>query len=158
MMWKKHRKSVKPSSTNSPFGLREKGRRHEEQNEQRALLIICDMHLWKWPELRMLYHVPNGGLRSKIEAAIMSALGVKSGVPDLVLPVARRGWFGAYIEMKRPGQRRKTGPMQKWWLQHLAVSGYATIVCDSAESAWQFIKWYLEGKNTIAQQMPELFE
>jgi hypothetical protein len=54
--------------------------------------------------LRMLYpagvvfHIPNGGKRGKIEAAIMKGMGVVAGVPDLcvVRPFGSVSW----IEMK----------------------------------------------------------
>lgn len=53
------------------------------------------------PELALLYHIPNGGSRHKAEAARLRAEGVRSGVPDLCLPVPRGGCHGLYIELKR---------------------------------------------------------
>ena len=54
----------------------------------------------QWPELKLLYHIPNGGTRDPIEAKHMKEQGVKRGVPDLHLPVARGKYHGLYIEMK----------------------------------------------------------
>lgn len=46
--------------------------------------------IWQHIETRLVpdafaCHVPNGGLRSKTEAAIFSGLGVVAGFPDLIL-------------------------------------------------------------------------
>ena len=43
----------------------------------------------KYPELRLLHHVPNGGSRDKVEAVNLKRAGVKPGVPDLCLPRCR---------------------------------------------------------------------
>lgn len=51
-----------------------------------------------------IYHIPNGGGRSKAEGGIFKAMGVKAGVHDLFLmvPVATRvgSFCGAYFELK----------------------------------------------------------
>lgn len=60
-----------------------------EAEEQIALFEWATLQSGRFPELALLYHVPNGGSRNKIEAARLRAQGVKSGVPDLCLPVAR---------------------------------------------------------------------
>ena len=54
----------------------------------------------QYPELKLLHHIPNGGKRDAIEAKHLKAQGVKKGVPDLCLPVARGPYHGAYIELK----------------------------------------------------------
>jgi VRR-NUC domain len=52
------------------------------------------------PEL-ICFHVPNGGLRSKADAARMKWVGVLAGVPDVVvLGLDGRAWL---IEVKAPG-------------------------------------------------------
>lgn len=48
----------------------------------------------------VFWHCPNGGKRSKIEAAIMKGLGVKPGVPDI--NAVMDGRFFA-LELKAPG-------------------------------------------------------
>ena len=65
-----------------------------EADEQIALFEWAALQSGRFPELALLYHVPNGGSRNKIEAARLRAQGVKSGVPDLCLPVARGGNSG----------------------------------------------------------------
>lgn len=62
--------------------------------------------LFRWMQVRhplawkLAYHVPNGGHRVKAVAAKLKAQGVKAGVSDICLPMARGGWFGLYIEFK----------------------------------------------------------
>jgi hypothetical protein len=48
------------------------------------------------------WHCPNGGARSKVEAAIFAGLGVKAGVADLC--ILHDGRFYA-LELKAPGGR-----------------------------------------------------
>ena len=42
-----------------------------------------------YPELELLYHIPNGGGRDAKEGRHLKEQGVKAGVPDLCLPVPR---------------------------------------------------------------------
>lgn len=94
------------------------------------------------PELRWLYHVPNGGHRSKATAGRLKAEGVKAGVPDIVLPEPCGIYHGLYIEMKR---LRGSGATDKQseWLEHLAERGYRTAVCRGWEAAAKEILSYL---------------
>ena len=72
-----------------------------ESDEQIALFDWARVMTSQIPELRLLFHIPNGGYRNKITAARMAREGVKAGVPDLFLPVSRYGKHGLFIEMKR---------------------------------------------------------
>ena len=58
------------------------GRRYREQEVQRAVVA----HL-RWRGQRDVYwfHVGNGGWRSPAEARVFAGLGVRPGVPDLIL-------------------------------------------------------------------------
>ena len=58
--------------------------------EQATLFSWASMRTYWHPELNLMFHIPNGGKRSKAEAGRFRAEGVKSGVPDICLPVARR--------------------------------------------------------------------
>ena len=64
-----------------------------ESVEQQCLFRWAAFQSGRFPELALLYHVPNGGSRKKAEAGRFRAEGVKAGVPDLCLPVARGGVF-----------------------------------------------------------------
>lgn len=112
-----------------------------EADEQKALMQWAKWQEKKYPELKLLYHCPNGGTRNKMEAANLKRQGVKAGVPDLFLPVARNGKYGMFIEMKVG--RNKCTDNQKKWIRNLLEQGYEVKVCYSCEEAIQVIKKYL---------------
>ncbi len=94
------------------------------------------------PELRSLYHVPNGGHRAKATGAALSRQGLKAGVPDMSLDVPARGFAGLRIELKRYREGH-VGDEQRVWLARLAGSGYRAVVCWGWVAAWEEILWYL---------------
>ena len=121
----------------------------EEHQEQAALI--------KWAQLVRLppapdvepgavvadyvYAVPNSGKRSPRAAGRLKAEGLKKGVWDLHLPLARGGHPGLWIEMKS-----KTGslePEQRVWGDRMKLAGHQVHVCRSAEAAIAVLKAYL---------------
>ena len=85
-----------------------------------------------YPELKLAFSIPNGGLRDKITAARLKAEGVKSGVWDIFLPVPRGRYHGMFIEMK-VGNNRLT-EMQREFRDNL-TENYQFVVCYSWEEA-----------------------
>lgn len=74
-------------------------RRNPEECVQRALvawLEMCRPDLW-------FHHTPNGGGRSRAEAGILKATGVKAGVADLQI-IDRAGRV-LWVEVKAPACR-----------------------------------------------------
>jgi hypothetical protein len=114
-----------------------------ESTEQQALFQWAAYNEAKMPELRLLHAIPNGGKRDKITAAILKGEGVKSGVPDVCLPVARQGFHGLYIEMKV--DKNKPTENQMWWMCRLSEQGYKVKVCWGWEEAKREIEAYLKG-------------
>lgn len=115
-----------------------------EGAEQAALIEWAHRASGRCPELRLLFHIPNGGSRGKVEAARFKAEGVKAGVPDLFLPVARGGYHGLFIEMKRKKGGR-VSEAQKGWITALNKQGFYAVVCYGCEDAAKTIKIYLMG-------------
>lgn len=97
------------------------------------------------PELKLLYHIPNEGKRSRAGGARMVAEGLKKGVPDICLPVARGESHGLYIELKRERSGKPT-PDQLAWMEALMAQGYAVSLCHGWLAASQVILDYLEGR------------
>lgn len=93
------------------------------------------------PELRLLHAIPNGGHRNKITAAKLKAEGVKAGVPDICLPVARGQYHGLYIELKT--QQGKLSVRQQTWLADLNDQGFKALLCRGWTTARQAIETYL---------------
>lgn len=120
-----------------------------EGQEQAALMQELQL---RYPEAyALIYHVPNGGHRVKAVAAKLKGQGVKAGVPDLVLPMARGGWFGLYIEFKaRPPFDAPVSPSQDAYLQALHRQGYLAIVCRGSIDAVEAIRAYLLQPATVA--------
>lgn len=118
----------------------------KESVEQVDLMKWAEYQSGKYPELELLHHIPNGGSRNKLEAYNLKLQGVKSGVPDLCLPVARGGYHGLYIEMKvKPN---KPSAHQKKWIENLSAQGYKAVVCYGWEEAAQIILDYMQTERT----------
>lgn len=91
----------------------------------------------------LFYHVPNGGHRDFLEGVKFKRLGVSAGVPDLVVPVARKGHHGLYIELKRQSGG-SVSDRQRWWLARLAEEGYDCYVAKGADDLILYVKNYLD--------------
>ena len=116
-----------------------------EDDEQAAVFSWAGWMQKRWPELALLFHIPNGGYRHPATAARMKALGVKPGVPDLFLPAARGNYHGLWIEMKRQ-KGGKVSPMQTAWMDSLTAQGYKAVVCHGADAAIMAITEYLDSE------------
>lgn len=104
----------------------------------------------QYPELKLMYHVPNEGKRSAATGSRLKQAGLKPGVPDIVLPVARGGYIGLYIELKYG--RNKTTEKQKMWLRNLRDQNHLTAVCYGWEQAKELIEKYLKLSPTIERR------
>ena len=114
-----------------------------EEEEQVTLFNWARMQEGKYPELKLMFHIPNGGLRSKSEAARFKRAGVKAGVPDICLPSAKGGRHGLFIELKKLTGGRASKE-QKAWIAALENAGYAASVCCGWQEASRVIMTYLE--------------
>ena len=112
-----------------------------EAEDQKSVFEWCELSKGKYPELVLLFHIPNGGSRDVREAANLKKQGVKSGVPDLFLPVARGKYHGLFIEMKASKGRLMEN--QKTWLRRLNKQGYLAVVAWGYDEAVQTIEGYL---------------
>ncbi len=91
------------------------------------------------------FAIPNGGKRSKTEAARMVAQGVRPGVPDLMIPRAAGKYHGLFIEMKREKGSTTTSD-QKAWIAALNAEGYYARVCKGFDEARETIELYMAGR------------
>ena len=113
-----------------------------EHQEQVALIEWANWNTNNYPELELLFSIPNGGRRDGRTGAKMKREGVKAGVPDLCLPVARGGYHALWLEMKA-GKGRTTAS-QDWWFDRLSKEGHQTAVCWGYEAAREVILEYLK--------------
>lgn len=122
-----------------------------EQELQIAFFEWAKWNKGKYPELRLMHHIPNGGKRNKAEAAILKAVGVRSGVPDVFLPEARGIYHGLYIELKSPGERPRSD--QTEFLQSLREAGYFACICDRLDDVIKITQRYKSGYRRKKQRM-----
>lgn len=115
---------------------------NSEEEEQILLFTWANYAMGTWPELALLFHIPNGGKRSAAEAGRFKAMGVKPGVPDLFLPVPRGGYSGLFIELKR-AHGGSLSDHQRDWLDDLSVRGYKAVMCHGWEAARDALLEYL---------------
>lgn len=105
----------------------------------------------------LIFHIPNGGWRTGIEARNLVYSGVKSGVPDYLLPIAKAVQIGnmtaykhgLFIELKKAtnAQGKKGGRVSKQqldWKQKLEEQGFDVVFAWGAEEAFEAIKRYLK--------------
>ena len=114
----------------------------KESAEQKAIFQWAKLKYSKFPELEWcLFSVPNGGSRHKLEAYNLKLQGLKSGVSDITLQVARGGYNGLWIELKVG--KNKTTKNQDKFLETMREQGYFAVVCYGSLEAIDTILDYL---------------
>lgn len=89
----------------------------------------------------VIFHVANERACTPQHGAILKRMGVKSGVSDIIITRARKGYHGAFIELKTNIGR--VSPNQRDFLAVMDAEGYFTAVCFGHEECIDMIKWYL---------------
>jgi hypothetical protein len=100
-------------------------RNRPEETFQRALCQYLDLAL---PPDAFYFAIPNGGWRTKAEAGILKATGVKAGVPDLCILYNGMAHF---VELKS-----KKGTLSDPQL----TTGAAIICSGSAFAVWRTLE------------------
>lgn len=126
--------------TNQQKPRKRKTVQHEAMEQEKIFNWTC-FAMGEYPELALLYHIPNGGSRNRLEAYNLKKQGVKAGVPDLCLPVARGKWHGLYIELKHG--KNTTSQNQDNWIAALEQQGYCAVVCHGYNEAVDTLQKYL---------------
>lgn len=125
-----------------------------EHQEQTVFFRWAKLNERKYPELALLFAIPNGGARHIAVARKLKAEGVKAGVPDIFLPASQqwgggcdkgfcRSYHGLFIELK--AGKNKPTTTQAWWHRNLIEAGYKVEVCYSWQEACKEIVAYLNG-------------
>jgi len=111
-----------------------------EDGEQAALFCWAALNTDKYPQLKNLFAIPNGGNRHIVEAMKFVGTGTRSGVPDICLAWANANikrnpvlYHALYIELKIEKYRNhKNGGCsneQIIWHERLVAAGYFVKVC-----------------------------
>ena len=115
---------------------------NSEHNEQCAVIHWCELNKNKYHDLEMIFAIPNGGHRHISVAKKLKAEGVKPGVPDLFLPVAKNNKHGLFIEMK--SYTGKVSKSQTKMISKLYGYQYEVKICHSFYEAVKEICDYLK--------------
>lgn len=140
------------------MGFTEKTLAHFQKKIGSEFATQCAVFAWakaneeKIPELKLLYAIPNGGIRDIVTASRLKKSGTKAGIPDIHLPIARvcpehytLQSSSLYIELKHG--RNKLSQKQKKFKLLLEGRLNEVVVCYSAEEAILEIKKYLNISN-----------
>ena len=105
----------------------------------------------------LLFAVPNGGGRSRTEAAIMKGEGVTAGVADLILLEARGRWGSLCIEMKIRSKNSRQAASQKSWQAAAEAAGNRYAVIRSLDAFRSLVTEYMSlppalGRTTVTAQ------
>lgn len=109
-----------------------------EHQDQSILFRWAALVTTYYPDLEWLYAIPNFsgrmGKATIIHSAKLNKEGRKKGYPDIGLDVARGGYHGLRIELKRV-QGGKVQPEQEAWHTRLLAEGYQVVVARGWEEA-----------------------
>ena len=112
---------------------------------QCGLVQWWDMQAKAWGyHPRLLFAVPNGGMRSKVTAALLQKEGVRAGVPDLILaiPNERKKCGALFIEMKTAKGKLSSEQIAMHML--LKELGYKVVIARSISEGMIIIRNYLD--------------
>lgn len=127
----KHKPAAGPKKRNA----------HEEDDIQAEFFRIAPLFVPNVPE-KLLYAVPNGGRRDKLEAVRLKRQGVKRGVADVILQVPRNGYGCLCMEFKT-GSGDQSAEQKEFQKQAESV-GNKYVIVRSAMQAIEVIKEYLK--------------
>lgn len=131
--------------------------------ESQIQIAIVDWFSWAWSQYaRLLVHYPIGERRIKKhvwskkakkliwicpDGQKLQRMGAKKDFPDLTLFVARGGYHGMVMEIKKLGEKPRQGQLE--YLRALEDQEYYACWRDSFESAQSSINWYMRLKEDI---------
>jgi hypothetical protein len=104
--------------------------------------LVNKPHVGGVSALRWLHAIPNGGNRDPRTAAMLKAEGVKPGIADVFLPIARGMWHGLYIELKRL-DHYAVSDVQREFQNHCLHAGYRHELAIGWRDAAKAVENYL---------------
>ena len=113
--------------------------RRSPPSEQSVQRTVCE-HLCRRGALGLVwFHVPNGGRRQPVEAAIFSGLGLRPGVSDLILLHDGRAFA---LELKTE-RGRPTASQMQFISEFRAAGGEASIASGLDQALRTLETWGL---------------
>ena len=124
-----------------------------ESLEQQSFIELCIAHR-NHPQYgiihRVVFAIPNGADVAPHHRDRLVREGLAPGYPDIGIDLARGGYHGLRIEMKRPKEggnpAGRIRPEQRERHDLLRHCGYRVDVCYTADGAWQLCCAYVDGR------------
>ena len=114
--------------------------RHRESQLQ----IRCvSWFRYQYPQY-VIMSTPNGGVRSKTEAAIMKAEGMLAGASDLTIFADGRVLF---VEMKTDKGRQSSA--QKDFQRKVEGLGFRYVICRSLEDFMEHVRTFIQALQPV---------
>lgn len=90
-------------------------------------------------------HLANERKTSFITGTLLKIMGVRAGASDVMLPIARHGHHGLFLELK--ARKGRMTPNQRKFLADMTTQGYLAVCCTGYDSARAFIEAYMGDGN-----------
>lgn len=110
-----------------------------EDQEQAEVIRWANARPWG----QYLLHIANETIGGRNRVLRNVALGVRKGVPDLLLPIPMHGFHGLWIEMKR-ADGGTPSKAQVAWITALNQMGHKAVLCHGAREAIAELTQYME--------------
>lgn len=122
----------------------QRAKKHHDNEEGRIQAEFFDKVPLFFPTLpdKLLFAVPNGGSRNKIEAANMKRQGTKRGVADVICQIPKKGYASLCMEFKT--MKGKQSDEQKEYQRQVESAGSKYVLVRSVEQAIKELSWYLK--------------
>jgi hypothetical protein len=125
--------------------------KNHEPSEQAVQRAVCQ-HLRRRSVSGLVWwHTPNGGRRSRVEAAIFAGLGVKPGVADLILLHGGRPFA---LELKTERGRPTAAQMQ--FLSEFRAAGGEASIANGLDQALRVLETWGLLRGRAASGPPEM--
>ena len=116
-------------------------RKNEEAEIQSEFFSQAKLFFPQIPD-KLLFAVPNGGSRNKIEAANLKRQGTKAGVSDVILLIPKGGYASLCLEFKT--EVGKQSQHQKEFQKQAESCGSKYVIVRSVKDAVDEVRSYLK--------------
>lgn len=112
------------------------------KSETSIQIMFIQRLVWLAPEFAdLVFAIPNGGKRDAKTAMILKNMGVRAGVPDVMIAVPRKRYHGLFVELKRTGGGASDAQVRI--ADALRAQGYMVVVAVGLDEAWEAATEYL---------------
>ena len=113
-----------------------------EVDEQEAFLDYLKGLPYPWCEI--WFSVPNDSRRGFVAQRLAKRLGIRRGIPDLIIPISVDPYYGLAIEMKRV-KGSTTTQDQLDWQRRLREQGWKAEIVKGCDAAIIVLENYRNG-------------